>query len=174
MSKPWFALAVAGVVGVFCLAIGQEQPPGQNTRRARAQQAEPGAQAPEGRVARGRGAGQVGRYQMTINERGGQVVVCDTTTGRCWVANLNPGGGQGWRDLGGVPDGAPRLTPPVIEGTTITPVPAVPAAGASRLIPATAVIPGDPLRNPAVLPPAPSPPRIPQSEPPPEPPSGRE
>jgi len=169
MSKAWYALAAVAVVGVFCLALGQEQPPRRERIAELQEAAQRGGQG--GRPARG---GQVGRYQMTINERGGRVVVCDTTTGRCWVANLNPGGGQGWRDLGGVPDGAPRLTPPVIGGTTITPVPAVPAPGTPRLIPTTPVIPGDPLRNPAVLPPAGSPPRIPQSEPPPEPPGGSE
>jgi hypothetical protein len=83
------------------------------------------------------------------------VVVCDTTTGRCWVANLMPAGGQGWRNLGSPGDvpvidpaaiEAPRLDPPEgskIDGDapprisgTITPLPAGP-----RNLPPPAVIP---------------------------------
>jgi hypothetical protein len=199
MSKAWFALAVVAVVGVFCLALGQEQPP---TRRERVRQQESAAQPPEGRGARGVPRGQVGRYQMAIRD-GAQpsarpyVVVCDTTTGRCWVAGLTPGGGQGWRDLGG-PGGttaaleAPRLNPPVgaaIDGDApprLQPLPPAfggespraadlpPALPPPAVIPPTDAIPALPsprLPNdtPRALPPAGElPPRLPgETQPPP-------
>ena len=97
MSKAFFALAVVAVVGVYCLALGQEQPPPRR-ERAKAQerngQPEPGA--PRQESARGAPRGQVGRYQMAVRDGASgsppYIVVCDTTTGRCWVINLTQSG----------------------------------------------------------------------------------
>jgi hypothetical protein len=131
MSRAWFALAVVAVVGVFCLAFGQDQPP---PRRQRATQQDPAQ--PETRPARGAPRGQVGRYQMAVRD-GAQpsarpyVVVCDTATGRCWVASLTPGGGQGWRALGG-PSEVPVINPAAIEAPRLDP----PTDAAPRLPPA--------------------------------------
>jgi hypothetical protein len=169
MSRAWFALAVAGVLGLFYVGAGlrgdaqepQEAPA--KTRRSRAVQPEPGTQQSEARTQRGRG-GQVGRYQMAIRD-GAQpsawayVVICDTTTGQCWVANLTAGGGQSWRDLGG-PGTAVTRTPQPAEADT------APRRLPDLLLPTTPPLPSLPALDPqpglpALTPPAEAAPRLP-------------
>ena len=200
MSRAWFALAVAGVLGLFyvgaglrgdspanAVAFGQEQPAPQKARRSRGQPESEqvgAAQEAERTASRGRG-GQVGRYQMAIRDGAGDggrpyVVVCDTTTGRCWVASLPSVGGQNWRDLGGPGASAiraerepaaievPRLHPPAREGAAIdgdaatrltpTPVRSIPQSDAPRAVP----------------PPADAQPRLPARELPPPVPGARD
>jgi len=62
-------------------------------------------------AARAEGAGEIGRYQISVNERGGVAILLDSVTGRSWI--LSSPKDRKWNDLnfGQTKDGHPILTP---------------------------------------------------------------
>jgi hypothetical protein len=135
MSRAWFALAVAGVLGLFCVGAGLRGDAGQAAANAQEQ--------PKSGTVLGRGAlfaapasgPASGRYQMAIRDGaadGGRsyVVICDTATGHVWARYLTPGGSQEWRDLGSPTATASRTAeePPALEAPRLVPPTIVPGA----------------------------------------------
>jgi len=98
MARAWFAVAVAGVLGLFYVGYGLHSgSPGLAIESvAHGQEAEAlklvyGGQSP-------------GRYQMAVMDGAAPgtapyLFVCDTASGQCWSMSF-VGGQQRWRDLG--------------------------------------------------------------------------